>query len=104
MFHVKHLLQYRYMKTEKVSIAKQKAYLYKYIREYKERHPCVDCKVQYPYYVMDFDHVRGKKQANVMELVPSLSKKKIDEEIAKCEVVCSNCHRIRTHIRKNNKS
>ena len=92
------------MKTEKVSIAKQKAYLYKYIREYKERHPCVDCKVQYPYYVMDFDHVRGRKQKNVMELVPSLSKKKIDEEIAKCEVVCSNCHRIRTHIRKNNKS
>lgn len=91
------------MKTEKVSIAKQKAYLYKYIREYKERHPCVDCKVQYPYYVMDFDHVRGRKQKNVMELVPTLSKKKIDEEIAKCEVVCSNCHRIRTHLRKSAK-
>lgn len=89
-----------HMKTEKVSIAKQKAYLYKYIREYKERHPCVDCKVQYPYYVMDFDHVRGRKQKNVMELVPTLSKKKIDEEIAKCEVVCSNCHRARTHWRK----
>jgi hypothetical protein len=91
------------MKTEKVSVAKQKAYLYKYIREYKERHPCVDCKVQYPYYVMDFDHVRGRKHKNVMELVPTLSKKKIDEEIAKCEVVCSNCHRIRTHLRKMKK-
>ena len=92
------------MKTEKVSIAKQKAYLAKYIQDLKEKTPCMDCKYNYPYYVMDFDHVRGKKQANVMELVPSLSKKKIDEEIAKCEVVCSNCHRIRTHIRKNNKS
>lgn len=91
------------MKSEKVSIAKQKTYLYKYIREYKERHPCVDCKVQYPYYVMDFDHVRGRKHKNVMELVPTLSKKKIDEEIAKCEVVCSNCHRIRTHMRKSAK-
>jgi hypothetical protein len=89
------------MKTEKVSVAKQKAHLYKYIREYKERHPCADCKIQYPYYVMDFDHVRGKKQKNVMELVPTLSKKKIDEEIAKCEVVCSNCHRARTHMRKS---
>lgn len=91
------------MKTEKVSIAKQKAHLAKYIREYKERHACADCKISYPYYVMDFDHVRGKKHANVMELIPTLSKKKIDEEIAKCEVVCSNCHRARTHTRKINK-
>jgi len=52
---------------------------------------------------MDFDHVRGKKHKNVMELIPTLSKKKIDEEIAKCEIVCSNCHRIRTHLRKNQK-
>ena len=92
------------MKSEKLSIAKQKAHLYKYIREYKERHPCVDCKVQYPYYVMDFDHVRGRKHKNVSELISSLSKKKIDEEIAKCEVVCSNCHRIRTHERKLKKA
>lgn len=88
------------MKTEKVSVAKQKAHLAQYIRGIKEKYPCMDCKVYYPYYVMDFDHVRGQKHANVMELIPLLSKKKIDEEIAKCEVVCSNCHRIRTHMRK----
>jgi hypothetical protein len=35
-----------------------------------------------------------------MELVSTLSKKRIDLEIAKCEIVCSNCHRIRTHIRR----
>jgi lysyl-tRNA synthetase class I len=49
---------------------------------------------------MDFDHVRGIKQKNVAELINTLSKKKIDEELAKCEIVCSNCHRIRTHMRK----
>lgn len=92
------------MKTEKTSIAKQKAALHKYLRELKENSPCMDCKVQYPYYVMDFDHVRGKKHANVMELVPTLSKKKIDEEVAKCEIVCSNCHRVRTHMRKIKKA
>ncbi len=88
------------MKSEKLSIAKQKAYLASYIRDLKEKSPCRDCGKFYPYYVMDFDHVRGKKHANVMELIPTLSKKKIDEEIAKCEIVCSNCHRIRTHMRK----
>ena len=71
-----------------------------YLRDLKTKTPCVDCGINYPYYVMDFDHVRGQKHANVMELVSTLSKKKIDEEIAKCEIVCSNCHRIRTHMRK----
>jgi ssDNA-binding Zn-finger/Zn-ribbon topoisomerase 1 len=88
------------MKSEKLSIAKQKAHLATYIRDLKEKSPCRDCGKFYPYYVMDFDHVRGKKHANVMELIPTLSKKKIDEEIAKCEIVCSNCHRIRTHVRR----
>ena len=71
-----------------------------YLRDLKTKTPCVDCGINYPYYVMDFDHVRGQKHANVMELVSTLSKKRIDLEIAKCEIVCSNCHRIRTHIRR----
>ena len=91
------------MKSEKLSIAKQKAYLAQYLRDLKTKTPCVDCGINYPYYVMDFDHVRGQKHANVMELVSTLSKKKIDEEIAKCEIVCSNCHRIRTYMRRMNK-
>ena len=88
------------MKSEKLSIAKQKAHLAQYLRDLKTKTPCVDCGINYPYYVMDFDHVRGQKQANVMELVSTLSKKRIDLEIAKCEIVCSNCHRIRTHMRR----
>lgn len=92
------------MKSEKTSVAKQKAYLSRYIQDLKSKTPCLDCKISYPYYVMDFDHVRGRKHKNVMELIPTLSKKKIDEEIAKCEIVCSNCHRERTHNRKITKS
>lgn len=92
------------MSPEKISVKKQKEYLARYIKEIKERNPCMDCKVAYPYYMMDFDHVRGRKQANVAELIGTLSKKRIDEEIAKCEVVCSNCHRARTHIRKMGKA
>ena len=91
------------MKSQNVSIAKQKAYLAQYIRDLKEKTPCLDCGISYPYYVMDFDHVRGQKHQNVTELIPTLSKKQIDEEIAKCEIVCSNCHRIRTHMRRTRK-
>jgi hypothetical protein len=88
------------MEPSKSSVRKQKEYLSRYLKEIKEKNPCMDCKIWYPYYVMDFDHVRGRKHKNVSELIDSLSKKKIDEEIAKCEVVCSNCHRIRTHNRR----
>ena len=88
------------MKSEKVSISKQKNILAQYLRDLKDKTPCMDCKIHYPYYVMDFDHVRGVKQKNVAELINTLSKKKIDEELAKCEIVCSNCHRVRTHLRK----
>ena len=87
------------MSPEKTSVRKQKEFLARYIKEIKEKNPCIDCKIWYPYYVMDFDHVRGRKHKNVSELIDSLSKKKIDEEIAKCEIVCSNCHRVRTHDR-----
>jgi hypothetical protein len=91
------------MSPEKISIKKQKEFLAQYLKDLKEKNPCMDCKISYPYYMMDFDHVRGTKQANVAELINTLSKKRLDEEIAKCEIVCSNCHRSRTYIRKNGK-
>ena len=91
------------MSPEKISIKKQKETLARYLKEVKEKNPCMDCKISYPYYMMDFDHVRGTKQANVAELINTLSKKRLDAEIAKCEIVCSNCHRARTYARKNGK-
>jgi hypothetical protein len=62
--------------------------------------PCADCQRKYPSYVMDFDHVRGTKVMSVSTLINSGSKRRLLKEIEKCEVVCSNCHRIRTHTRR----
>lgn len=62
--------------------------------------PCMDCGVSYPPYVMDFDHVRGEKVRNVAKLSQFSSEVKLLEEIAKCDLVCSNCHRERTWQRK----
>ena len=58
--------------------------------------PCADCGVTYPYYVMDFDHVSGDKEMIVSKLVNFGATGRLMEEIAKCEVVCANCHRVRT--------
>lgn len=61
--------------------------------------PCTDCGNRFPYYVMDFDHVRGDKQRNISQLVHAGATDQMLAEIEKCEVVCANCHRIRTFTR-----
>lgn len=76
------------------------ANLSKEIKQLKESTPCADCGNNYPYYVMDFDHVRGEKTGNISHMVQSGVTKKIKEEISKCEIVCANCHRERTHLRR----
>lgn len=68
------------------------------IREAK-RKPCTDCEIEYPYYVMQFDHVRGKKISNLQNMHLRFGKLQILEEIAKCDVVCANCHAQRTWTR-----
>lgn len=57
---------------------------------------CVDCG-ESDIVVLDFDHVRGKKVAEVTALVKRMaSLKTIMKEIAKCEIRCANCHRRKT--------
>jgi len=61
---------------------------------------CLDCHTPYPPYVLDFDHVRGTKRADISSLVwKGRSPSMIAAEIAKCDLVCANCHRIRTFTR-----
>jgi hypothetical protein len=68
------------------------------IRSAKNR-PCADCGNSYPYYVMDFDHVHGDKKFTIGDKRKG-STERIVAEIEKCEVVCANCHRIRTFGRR----
>lgn len=69
------------------------------IRKEKAK-PCKDCGNDYPYYVMQFDHVRGKKVDDVSRMARSVTLAVLRKEIAKCEVVCANCHAQRTHDRR----
>ena len=64
--------------------------------------PCADCGRKYPYYVMDYDHRDGEtKLCNVSALHARrrVSMRTLLAEIAKCDVVCANCHRERTQRR-----
>ena len=60
--------------------------------------PCADCGINYPPHVMDFDHARGEKEF-IIAPNRSIALEKLLNEIDKCDVVCANCHRLRTHDR-----
>ncbi len=56
---------------------------------------CADCGICYETAVMDFDHI-GAKSLEVSKLLYTHSTERLLAEIEECEVVCSNCHRMRT--------
>lgn len=63
---------------------------------YLSSHPCVDCG-ETDIRVLEFDHVRGNKSASITNLLKNVTSwKVIEAEIAKCEVRCANCHRLKT--------
>jgi hypothetical protein len=68
---------------------------------HKSNIPCPDCKQSYPSCVMDFDHRPGETKAfEISQMLGKVSMETLEAEIAKCDIVCANCHRIRTHRRK----
>lgn len=58
--------------------------------------PCTDCGEEYPFYVMDFDHRDPlTKKFNIQSGARRHPWDRVLEEVAKCDVVCVRCHRIR---------
>jgi hypothetical protein len=67
------------------------------INEIKSNNPCADCGGYFHFSVMDFDHLRDKRKG--VSRIKTWAWKRIQEEIDKCELVCANCHRLRTWSR-----
>ena len=68
----------------------------------KESKPCTDCGQRFPAVAMHWDHLpEFTKGGDVGHLQRSMSKRRVLEEIAKCELVCANCHAIRTMQRRD---
>jgi len=60
---------------------------------------CADCGIN-DYRLLDFDHLANKKYTISHMVSGNYSLETVLNEVSKCEVVCSNCHRIRTVTRK----
>jgi hypothetical protein len=71
------------------------------VREYKIKKGCSDCGYNRHAEALDFDHIKDGKMFNISNMAGcGYSFETIRKEIRKCEVVCANCHRVRTKKRR----
>lgn len=70
------------------------------VQQYKVDQGCADCGFDAHPMALQFDHRPGtEKLFNIGEQVGNYRMETIWSEIAKCDVVCANCHVIRTEGR-----
>jgi hypothetical protein len=74
---------------------------FKYVEDIKKRSKCTDCGNN-DYRVLEFDHLpQFEKIGHIATLIrKGWTIQRLDTEIAKCDIVCANCHKIRTWARK----
>lgn len=87
-----------YLAYKRASHARQWAKRCAMVDALKDK-PCADCGIQYLPPAMDFDHLPGVDKLFDIANHKMGAWSDVLAEIAKCEVVCSNCHRIRTWSR-----
>ena len=78
--------------------------MYPWVKAKYEGIPCMECNGVFPWCVMDFDHRPEEDKSFGIatfsgQALSATNIAKIEKEIAKCDIVCSNCHRIRTRDR-----
>lgn len=66
----------------------------RFLVDYLKTHPCVDCG-ESDFVVLEFDH-QHSKVGNIADMKTRCSLQTLKDEIAKCDVVCANCHNRRT--------
>lgn len=95
----------RSYQKHKTKISQKKKAFRKQMREYIDQKyksgPCTDCGNCYHPECMDFDHIDpSQKKDKVSNMISYGTLEMIEAEIKKCELLCANCHRLRTHYRR----
>ena len=62
--------------------------------------PCADCGERFPQFAMDFDHRDAHQKVRGVSRMINGSIDRMLAEAAKCDIVCANCHRLRTFQRR----
>lgn len=73
-----------------------------FVWNYLMEHPCIDCGEKNPI-VLEFDHRDDSNKIKDISVMSNsgYSIDTIKNEIEKCDIRCSNCHKIRTSKQQN---
>ena len=70
-------------------------------QELKSARPCADCGRCFHPAAMEWDHLPGhEKRDDVSTLARTGKTKQFHVELEKCELVCANCHAVRSYERR----
>lgn len=70
----------------------------------KENSGCVDCGAKLRYFQLQFDHLPAYKKLFNIGNGSNRPLEELQAEVAKCEIVCCNCHALRTWTRRQAKA
>lgn len=84
--------------NEKAIKRRQRERFQAWLLKHKSK-PCMDCNKSFPAYCMDFDHRPGEHKEFDLGRATFIGLTRRELEIAKCDLVCACCHRIRTYSR-----
>ena len=76
---------------------------YEWVWSLKSKTPCSDCGQIYHPSIMEFDHKDPSAKRGMVSGLMNCNLQTIQAEIAKCDIVCSNCHQYRTFVRGHHK-
>lgn len=82
-----------------IVLKRNKQFISTLVRRWKMRKGCAHCDFKASHAVqLDLDHIVPKrKEGNDRQAInASWSKKRLKDELSKCQVLCANCHRLKT--------
>lgn len=84
----------------RVRVNQRRAENRSWVLAYLKGKSCTDCGIT-DIRVLEFDHVRGEKWMAIADAVArGYNLDRIRAEVDKCELVCCNCHHLRTCARR----
>jgi len=90
----------KHKKSEIAHVQRRKKETRKWLWKYKNELKCSKCLEHHPA-IIDFHHREGKKEKGVAQMIiDGYSIERIKQELSKCDVLCSNCHR-KLHAQNN---